>query len=92
MKELDNGARIWCAFNDETDRIDGQLIAGWIASLDLLLIFVSRSAQVHRCFFQVDSFLCRPVFSLRSLRLSSSSPPRTYNRITRRSRLLSLRK
>ena len=40
LKELDTDARLWRVCNDETDRIDGELVDGWAKSLDTQIIFV----------------------------------------------------
>ena len=41
MEEMGEYARIFLTFNDERERIDAELIEGWLAILNTLLIFVS---------------------------------------------------
>lgn len=41
MEEMGDFARIFLTFNDERERIDAELIEGWLAILNTLLIFVS---------------------------------------------------
>lgn len=41
LKELGNDAKVFNVYNDESDRYDYELVEGWIATLDTLLIFVS---------------------------------------------------
>jgi hypothetical protein len=35
-----DNARVWRVYNDEADRIDAEMVAGWRGTLDTLLIFV----------------------------------------------------
>jgi hypothetical protein len=39
-EEMENNARVWRVYNDEADRIDAEMVAGWRGTLDTLLIFV----------------------------------------------------
>ena len=41
MQEMDDGARVWRVSNDESERIDVELVEGWTGTLDTLFIFVS---------------------------------------------------
>lgn len=40
MEEMSDNARVWRVYLDESDRIDAELVNGWISTLDTLLIFV----------------------------------------------------
>lgn len=42
MEEMSEAARVFLVFNDERERIDNELIEGWLAILNTLLIFVSN--------------------------------------------------
>ena len=42
MEELSDGARAFLVANDESERIDNELVNGWLAALDTLFIFVSN--------------------------------------------------
>jgi hypothetical protein len=56
-------ARVWRIYNDEADRIDAEMVAGWRGTLDTLLIFVRiDTLRLNHC--EADdilgwSFLCR---------------------------------
>lgn len=39
MKELDESAKVFLVYNDETERGDTKLVNGWVGTLDTLLIF-----------------------------------------------------
>lgn len=41
MAELNEGARVWRVYSDEVERIDAEMVQGWMSTLDTLLIFVS---------------------------------------------------
>ena len=43
MEEMEDNARVWRVYLDESDRIDTELVNGWKSTLDTLLIFVSPS-------------------------------------------------
>ena len=40
-EEMSDNARVWRVYNDESDRIDAEMVAGWKGTLDTLLIYVS---------------------------------------------------
>jgi hypothetical protein len=40
MEELTENARVWRVYNDEADRSDAEMVAGWTSTLDTLFIFV----------------------------------------------------
>jgi hypothetical protein len=41
MEEVSENARVWRVYNDEADRRDAEMVAGWTSTLDTLFIFVS---------------------------------------------------
>ena len=42
MEEMSENARVWHVYNDEAERIDAELVDGWIGTLDTLLLFVRK--------------------------------------------------
>ena len=47
MKELDPEARVWRVYNDESERIDGEMVEGWKSTLDTLFIFVRTQDHLY---------------------------------------------
>ena len=45
MKEMDDEARVWRVYNDESERIDFEIVEGWTSTLDTLFIFVSSTVS-----------------------------------------------
>lgn len=86
MKEMDNNAKVFLVYYDEANRIDSELVDGWLNTLDTLLLFV-RSSTSALCF--TNTMMFRPVSSPQSSSLSSLRQPNHYNRILPRSRHLS---
>lgn len=41
MEEMGENAKIFKAYSDENERVDNELVNGWLNMLDTLLIFVS---------------------------------------------------
>lgn len=41
MYEMGDNARVFCVYNDEKDKVDNEMVQGWLAILNTLLIFVS---------------------------------------------------
>lgn len=89
MKEMDNNAKAFLVYNDETERIDNEMVDGWLNTLDTLLIFVNRF--LHICEMIIYSNELRLVSSLPLLLPSSLKQHKHYNRISPRSRRLSSR-
>lgn len=49
MEEMGDHACVFLTSNDETDRIDAELIENWLAILNTLLIFVSLYSVKSCC-------------------------------------------
>ena len=53
LKELDEGARVWRVYNDESDKADAEMVDGWRNTLNTLFIFVSIVCFVHSKFIKL---------------------------------------
>ena len=45
MEEMGPSARVWHVYNDESEAIDAELVDGWRATTDVLLVFVSLPGE-----------------------------------------------